>query len=192
MHHLCTVRGCAQPLAREERRLVCPRGHSYDVARSGYVNLLQPHDRRSAAPGDAPAAAEARRRLYDAGHGAPLVAELLRQVDASLADAGSDPARERPRVLDVGCGEGSLLGALAAARTLDACGVDLSRPAIELAARRFTAVTWAIANVDRFLPVASADADIVLLVSARADAGELRRVVAATGRLIVAAPASDD
>ena len=31
---------CQKPLCREERRLVCPAGHSFDVARSGYVNLL--------------------------------------------------------------------------------------------------------------------------------------------------------
>jgi 23S rRNA (guanine745-N1)-methyltransferase len=182
---LCTVRGCREPLERDERRLVCPRGHSYDVARSGYVNLLQPQDRRSAHPGDRRDAAEARRRLYDAGHGAPLVAELLRQLDAC-------PALARPRVLDLGCGEGSLLAALGAARALASCGIDLSRPAIELAARRSPAVTWVIANVDRFVPVASGEADVALLVSAHADPRELHRVLASEGRLIVVTPATDD
>src|SRR5450755_3800076 len=49
---LCTVRGCRRPLSRESNRFVCERGHSFDVARSGYLNLLQPQDRRSANPGD--------------------------------------------------------------------------------------------------------------------------------------------
>jgi 23S rRNA (guanine(745)-N(1))-methyltransferase RlmA-like protein len=39
---ICPVRGCHLPLMRQERRLLCERGHSFDVARSGYINLLQP------------------------------------------------------------------------------------------------------------------------------------------------------
>ena len=49
---LCPVRCCHTALVREEGRLLCPRGHSFDVARSGYINLLQPQDRRSKHPGD--------------------------------------------------------------------------------------------------------------------------------------------
>src|SRR5258708_33871115 len=40
---LCTVRDCHLPLLQTKdeggRRLVCPSGHSFDVARSGYINL---------------------------------------------------------------------------------------------------------------------------------------------------------
>jgi 23S rRNA (guanine745-N1)-methyltransferase len=54
---LCAVRSCHLPLAREGRRFVCPKGHSFDIARSGYINLLQPQDRRSKDPGDSAAAA---------------------------------------------------------------------------------------------------------------------------------------
>ena len=49
---LCPVRNCHLPLAREGSRLVCSQSHSFDVARSGYINLLQPQDRRSPAAGD--------------------------------------------------------------------------------------------------------------------------------------------
>jgi 23S rRNA (guanine745-N1)-methyltransferase len=41
---LCPVRHCRLALVREERRLSCARGHSFDVARSGYINLLQPQE----------------------------------------------------------------------------------------------------------------------------------------------------
>ncbi|HXT51495.1 MAG TPA: methyltransferase domain-containing protein [Thermoanaerobaculia bacterium] len=182
---LCPVRGCGEPLAPEERRLRCPRGHSFDVARSGYLNLLQPQDRRSATPGDSRAAAEARRRLYEAGHGAPLLAEVERQLAAV----------ELPgplTLLDVGCGEGSLLGALAARRPLAAHGLDISTPAVELAARRFAALRWIVANADRRLPFAAGSFDAVLVLSARPHRDELARVLAPHGRLIVATPAPDD
>jgi putative ABC transport system permease protein len=36
---LCPVRGCHMSLVHNERRLLCPRGHSFDVARSGYTAI---------------------------------------------------------------------------------------------------------------------------------------------------------
>lgn len=186
---LCTVRGCGQPLASDGepgRGLVCPRGHRFDRARSGYWNLLQPQDSRSAAPGDRREAALARRRLYARGLAAAWVATLGEWMDA-LA-----PPPRVPTVLDVGCGEGSLLAALAARRSLVAQGVDLSAPAVELAARAFPALTWVVANADRALPWASGSFDVVLSVNARLQPAEMARVLAPGGRLLLAVPAADD
>src|SRR5512135_2861451 len=100
---LCPIQGCRMPLVREEQRLVCPRGHSFDVARSGYINLLQPQERRSKHPGDTVAAVAARRRLHDRGVNDPL----LRAIAEMLA------ARPSDLVLDAGCGDGFYLGSLA-------------------------------------------------------------------------------
>ena len=47
---LCPVRDCHLALVREGQRVLCARGHSFDVARSGYINLLQPQERRSRQP----------------------------------------------------------------------------------------------------------------------------------------------
>ena len=35
---ICPV--CAAALQREERRYICPAGHSFDRAKEGYCNLL--------------------------------------------------------------------------------------------------------------------------------------------------------
>ena len=75
---LCPVRSCHLPLARGDRRFVCPRTHSFDVARSGYVNLLQPQDRRSSRPGDSAVVVHARRRLLAQGFEPGRVLTLLR------------------------------------------------------------------------------------------------------------------
>src|SRR5438270_9451200 len=123
---LCPVRNCRMALVREKRRLVCPRGHSFDVARSGYINLLQPQDRRSRQPGDTPAAAAARRRLHDRGVTLALLKAIAETVGALASDV----------VLDAGCGDGFYLGGLAGQTRFDAHGVDISIPAIDAAARR--------------------------------------------------------
>jgi 23S rRNA (guanine745-N1)-methyltransferase len=179
---LCTVRDCGMPLAREERRLVCARGHSFDVARSGYINLLQPQDRRSKQPGDTVAAVRARRRLHDRGVTQPLLGGI-----AELAGAASGDV-----VLDAGCGDGFYLGSLAGQTGFDAHGVDISTPAVDAAARRFPDCEWIAANADRFVPYADRSFSLVLSITARMNASEFRRVLGDDGRLLVAVPAPDD
>jgi 23S rRNA (guanine745-N1)-methyltransferase len=179
---LCPVRGCHLPLARDERRYVCPSSHSFDIARSGYINLLQPQDRRSKQPGDTVAAVAARRRLHDLGVTEPLGRAISQIVGPSTEDT----------VLDAGCGDGFYLGSLARQTGLTACGIDISIPAVEAAARRYQECQWVVANADRFVPYADASFSIVLSITARMNAAEFQRVLRKNGRLLVALPSPQD
>ena len=179
---LCPVRDCRQPLIRDNRRVVCTRGHSFDVARSGYINLLQPQDRRSRHPGDTAAAIEGRRRLHDLGVTRPLLDAIAETIEASPDD----------QVLDVGCGNGDLLGTLAGRIGFRGHGLDISVAAVDRAARRYPGCEWIVANADRFVPYADESFAIVLSVTARMNAGEFRRILGNRGKLLVAVPAPDD
>jgi 23S rRNA (guanine745-N1)-methyltransferase len=179
---LCPVRDCGAPLTRGERAYVCARGHSFDRARSGYYNLLQPQDRKSKEPGDPRAAVLARRRFLEAGHGA-LLLDALRETPG---------VRDASAVLDVGCGEGFYLGNLASERPVEACGIDISSPAVDLAARRYPGVRWLVVNADRTLPFSDSSFDLALSLTARRNAPEVHRVLKPQGRLIVAVPGEDD
>src|SRR5438132_3688387 len=173
---LCTVRNCHQPLRREGDRYFCERSHSFDVARSGYINLLQPQDRRSRDPGDSIAAIEGRRRFLDRGF-----AEPLRRTIADLVKKGP--------LLDAGCGDGYYLGALSIE---DRCGIDISTAAIDLAARRVPGCQWVVANADRFVPYADGSFATVMSITGRMNRAEFRRVLVNDGRLLVAVSAPDD
>jgi 23S rRNA (guanine745-N1)-methyltransferase len=179
---LCPVRGCRLPLTRDERRLVCAPGHSFDIARTGYVNLLQPQDRRSKQPGDTAAAVRARRRLHERGVTAPLLAAVSELIQVSRTDS----------VLDAGCGEGFYLGSLARAFGFDAHGIDISIPAVDAAARSYPECEWIVANADRFVPYADRSFTVVQSITARMNAGEFRRVLRDDGRLLVAVPSPED
>ncbi len=170
------------PLARRNEHLSCERGHSFDVARSGYINLLQPQDRRSRQPGDTAAAVAARRRLHDAG----VTGRLLAAIAEILCPSRSDV------VLDAGCGDGFYLGSLAGQAGFSGHGVDISVPAIEAAARRYPECEWIVANADRFVPYADGSFSIVMSITARMNSGEFRRVLRGDGRLLIALPAPDD
>lgn len=180
----CTVRGCHQPLAHVGRSWTCARGHSFDVARSGYVNLLQPQDRRSRDAGDARPALEARARLFTTGVG---LATVERVVEVACRCVGSGQV-----VVDLGSGSGQTLEAIARAQRVVAIGIDLSTAAMELASRRCPAVTWVVANADRRIPLRDASADLVISQHARRNPLECARLLQASGHLLVTVPAADD
>lgn len=179
---LCPVRDCRLTLNREPRRLFCANGHSFDVARSGYINLLQPQERRSKQPGDTAEAVAARRRLHDRGVTNPL----LEGITAFL-NVGADDT-----VLDAGCGEGFYLGMLRRQCDFAAHGMDISTNAIEAAAKRYKDCQWIIGNADRFIPYTDGAFSMVLSITARMNATEFRRVLRPDGRLLVALASPDD
>ena len=166
----------------ENGQLRCPRQHAFDVARSGYVNLLQPQDRRSARPGDSAATLEARRRVLARGLEAPFIAAMLEVLALEPADA----------VLEVGCGEGAHLAAIAERFGCEGHGVDISVTAIDSAARRHPRLHWVVANADRRLPYATRSFRVVASITARRNAAEFRRVVRDDGAVLVILPAPDD
>jgi 23S rRNA (guanine745-N1)-methyltransferase len=176
------VADCRRPLTRRERDLACVRGHAFDLARSGYVNLLQPQDRRSARPGDSTAALTARRRLHERGVEAPLGAAIAALVTPAAGDA----------VLDVGCGEGHQLAAMTAVSGAEGHGLDLSVPAIDAAARRYPTRHWVVANADRVLPYADRSFALLTSINARRNPPEFRRVLRNEGVLLLVVPAPDD
>jgi 23S rRNA (guanine745-N1)-methyltransferase len=181
----CPVRGCGEPLAREGRSLVCARQHRFDIARSGYINLLQPQDRRSPNAGDTREAVEARTRLLASGVGRAA-------LDAVVARAAALDIPDNAAVVDLGCGGGELLGALSACRPIAGIGVDLSTPAIDAAAKRYPHLTWVVANADRRVPVLDRSAALVLSLNGRRHPEEAARMLRPDGHLIVALPAADD
>jgi 23S rRNA (guanine745-N1)-methyltransferase len=179
---VCPVRDCRLALVREERRMLCPRGHSFDIARSGYLNLLQPQDRRARNPGDTAEAVAARRRLHDRGVTEPLRVAIAETLAATPHDV----------VLDAGCGDGFYLGALQRDTGFDAHGVDICVAGVDAAARRYPECEWVVANADRILPYADRSFSILLSITARMNPGEFRRVLQEGGRLLIAIPAPDD
>jgi len=128
------------------------------------------------------AAVAARRRLHDRGVTAPLLRGIADALRASRDDT----------VLDAGCGDGFYLGAMAGDVGFAGCGVDISIPAVDAAARRYPECEWIVANADRFVPFADRSFSAVMSITARMNAAEFRRVLGDDGRLLVALPAADD
>jgi 23S rRNA (guanine745-N1)-methyltransferase len=180
---------CAEPLTRGPAGVRCGRGHTFDLAREGYVNLLLAQHRSSKDPGYSKEMIAGRRNFFDAGHYAPLADDVARLLADQLPDA---PSRV---VLDAGCGEGYYLRRLArelAARgegssTLR-CGLDISKHGVRVAARRDPDGRYAVASSHR-MPVLASSVDVLLTHFSPVSAVDFARVVRPGGLVVVGGPA---
>jgi 23S rRNA (guanine745-N1)-methyltransferase len=178
----CTVRDCFRPLVLQESgALACAEGHSFDRAREGYWNLLQPQDRRSEDPGDRHEALAARRRWLANGFADGLI-ETLRGTVSSLDLRGAP-------TIDVGCGEGTIATRIGARHL---CGVDLSTSAVRMAARLDPKASWIVANADRGLPFEDASIGLAMSIFGRRPVAELARVLRPDGYALIVVPGPED
>jgi len=170
------------PLAGVDGGWTCPAGHRYDSAAQGYVNLLPVQHKRSRDPGDSKEMVAARRRFLEAGHYRPI-AELA--ANAVLAELPPEAA-----CLDAGCGEGYYLRQLAshtdnASRSLALLGLDISKWAVQAAAKAQRGnATWVVGS-NANLPVLPATLDRVLCMFGFPVYPEFARVLKPGGALIM-------
>jgi 23S rRNA (guanine745-N1)-methyltransferase len=164
---------CAGGLALGDGVLQCTAGHSFDIARQGYVNLVP-------GSGDSAEMMEAREAFLAAGH--------LRRVSDELVEEARSVTSPGV-VLDLGAGTGQHLAAVLDALTdRHGIAVDASAPALRRAARSHPRAAAVGADVWRPLPLDSGIAAIVLSVFAPRNAPEMARVLAPDGVLIAVTP----
>lgn len=177
---------CGDTLAQRDAAVGCPQGHSFDVARQGYVNLLP--GGRSVPGGDTPEMVSARDGFLAAGHLAPVAAALAEEAAAAAAaTAGAPPPG---CVAEAGAGTGYYLATVLNALPADQPGLalDASKAALRRAARAHPRIGAVGCDIWHSLPVADQAAAVVLNVFAPRNGAEFRRILAPGGRLLVVTP----
>lgn len=175
---------CGAALAREEKSFRCGKGHSYDIAKQNYVNLLMSNRSSSKRHGDDKLMVKARKDFLDKGWYLFLRDEICRLA--------VEYCGEEVEFLDAGCGEGWYTSAVKAAlekagKSCSALGVDISKEALAAAGKRDKSLSLAVASINS-LPVADEKCSLLLNVFAPHDDGEFRRVLKKGGILIKVMP----
>jgi len=175
---------CGNPLTAEEKRFFCLKGHSFDRAKEGYVNLLLQSGKHSKIPGDNQQMVQARRAFLEKGYYAPLADALAQKMASDLPQKGVS-------VLDAGCGEGYYTDKVwQALKVPQMIGVDISKFALRAAAKKNKAITYGVGSIFH-LPIEDRAADAVMTLFAPYCGEEFCRVLKTGGRLYRVIPDRD-
>jgi 23S rRNA (guanine745-N1)-methyltransferase len=179
VRHLLRCPVCASPFLTQAPAPVlrCPRGHAFDIARHGYVNLLTG---KAPAGAETPAMVAARADLLAAG---PLDPVAQAVIDAVTDQVPTDEG------VDAGAGTGHYLAAVLDARPATlGIAVDVAKAAARHSARAHPRIASVVADVWRGLPLVDGCAAAVLNIFAPRNAAEFHRVLRPDGLLVVVTP----
>ena len=177
---ICPV--CKSNLNISGGAYLCESGHSFDISKDGYVNLLMSQQSAKKRHGDDKLMVRARRDFLACGYYKSLCDALCETVSQNVSDNGI--------VLDIGCGEGYYTSAILNSGEYTLCGIDISKDALKYASKSNKGAEFAVASAYN-LPFSDNSADCIVNVFAPSPYEEFFRVLKAGGKLIKAVPLSE-
>lgn len=181
---ICPV--CSGKLEISGKSYICPNRHTFDMAKSGYVNLL-PTNNSGGVHGDNKLMLRARREFLEKGYYKPLCDAVCKVVSKYCC--------QNSVILDAGCGEGYYTTAVKANFdesniAVEMYGIDISKDAVDMAAKRKSGVNFAAASVFH-IPVMTNSCDLLLTMFAPYCGEEYGRVMKNGGIMVMAIPAEN-
>lgn len=183
--YVCPV--CRKRLKRLDNVWHCQFGHSFDISRKGYVNLLTTSGRNPKNSGDNAEMVKARTDFLDRDYYRPLAektADIMKTLLENIAE---------PKIIDSGCGEGYYT-CIYANRLKNASfwGIDISKNAVSHCAARaksagLTNCEFAAASSFE-LPFKDHFADLIVCTFAPVSNDEYAKKLRHGGKLVVVSP----
>lgn len=176
---ICPI--CRMTLTKNLNSLKCQNNHCFDISKTGYVNLLTGNGKKN--HGDDKLMVKARHIFLSKDYYKPLRDKLQKEV--------SDTSVSGNILLDSGCGEGyytsAFVEALSEKNNCEIFGIDLSKEALKLAAKRCPAASFAAASA-YCLPFQDESFDILTSVFSPLALNEFQRVLKKDGIFITVIP----
>lgn len=166
---------CKSELHREQQSFYCDNRHCFDIAKSGYVNLVMNHHMKQ---GDDKDMVKARSNFLNQGYYEELAKALISKIEPINHEV----------ICDAGCGEGYYTHLIKSAfPESELFGFDLSKSALMHAAKQNDDIQYAISSIFD-LPLSDASCDIVLNIFAPCADREFHRILKPQGKLIQVLP----
>ncbi len=173
---------CKNKLVRENGSYKCENSHTFDIAKSGYVNLLTNDKMNSKTPGDSKEMVVSRRDFLLKGHYDPLKKELANVARSFVSG-------ENPVYFDAGCGTAYYTKEVAESLiSPKVSGVDISKNAVNISAKYLKSGKFAVASVYD-LPLKDESVDLITNVFSPMADREYFRVLKKGGHLLYVVPA---
>ncbi|QAV21604.1 methyltransferase domain-containing protein [Paenibacillus chitinolyticus] len=181
----CPVCG-GQMTITEGKSLRCGVGHNFDLAREGYLNLLPQAVKTKYGKN----LFAARKTVNENGLFDPVRDYIGERITEAVLP---DKRHPKLRILDAGCGEGSLLSGIRrrlsdrAATDLLAVGMDLAKEGVRQASKGDAGALWCAADLAN-APFKTAGFDVILNILSPSNYAEFRRLLDEDGLLIKVIP----
>lgn len=177
-YFVCPI--CKGKFSRVENSLKCDKGHSFDIASSGYINLLKPGKMNNAKAGDSKEMIKARSNFFSCGAYAPI-----REKICSIVEKLNNNV-----IVDAGCGEGYYTEYIAnKLENSHVIGFDMSKFGCEHGAkssRRMNKsnILYSVSSIFD-MPLNDECANVVVNMFAPVASEEFYRILTTQGHLIV-------
>jgi len=184
--HIFSCPVCRYELFVDERSLICPHGHRFDLSKHGYVHLCL----QAAGTKYDKSMFAARRMLSQTGLFEPLAEAIATRIVKDL-----EPRAEHDtlKILDAGCGEGwhlerihSLVRQNAAQPTLG-IGIDLAKEGVTSAAKSYKELLWCVGDLAN-PPLVSQQFNVILNILSPANYDAFHRLLCEGGIVIKVIP----
>jgi 23S rRNA (guanine745-N1)-methyltransferase len=167
--------------------VACPVGHTFDIARQGYLSLLTAGD--STSTGDSTAMVEAREAFLARGFYDRITRAVSEAIPVGAISTGAISSGAVELCVDLGGGTGFYLTrVLADHPRLVGITLDLSAVASRRAARAHPRASAIRANVWSPIPIMDGKASHVLSIFSPRNMPEVRRILAPGGSFVMVTP----
>lgn len=180
---ICPI--CKEKLEKEGRTYRCPNRHSFDISKSGHVNLLLDNQKHSKTPGDDKDMVLSRKYFLEKNYYKGISDELNEIILENIPENHQG----KINILDIGCGEGYYTGNLKKFlenenKESEIIGIDISKEAVISASKTHKGISWIVASATN-IPVADNSLDFIICMFAKIIPEEKIRALKKGGKLII-------
>ena len=167
---------CHKPLIQDGKSYRCQNNHCYDIAKSGYINLLLNPDKASNNPGDNKESLLCRKAFLNQGYYDVILNEVVHCIEKYQHDD--------MHILDLGCGEGYYTYSLKKAlKNVTVYGLDISKDGVMMGSKYSKDIYWIVGN-SKNIPICNHSLDVITALFTVVNADELKRCLKEDGYVI--------
>lgn len=174
---------CKEKLEKINKSYRCKNNHSFDISKSGHVNLLLDNQKHSKTPGDDKDMVLSRKYFLEKNYYKGISDKLNEIILNNIFE------NKKINILDIGCGEGYYTGNLKIflnSKNIesDIIGIDISKEAIISASKTYKNIDWLVASAVN-IPIEDNSLDFIICMFAKIIPEEKMRTLKKGGKLII-------
>lgn len=167
---------CHEAIILENKTYRCKNNHCYDLAKSGYINLLLNPDKACNNPGDNKDSLLCRKAHLNQGYYDVILNEVISYIQKHPF--------ENMEILDLGCGEGYYTAGIKKAfEDANVYGLDISKEGIQMATKYRKDIHWIVGN-SKNIPLLDHSMNVITALFTVVNSDEIKRCLKEDGYMI--------